>query len=89
VLHVTLHEHGRHIGVEADGEQHRRQPHGRIADDARFLCHGQGVQVDDSMKRIGIVLAVHPIAQCPQIVAEMDFAGGLDARQDAGHGAPG
>ena len=41
------------------------------------------------MEGIGIVLAGHPIAQRPQVVAEVDFAGWLDARQDAGHGAPG
>ena len=90
MLHdVALHEHRGHVGIEPDGEQHRRQPHGRLADHARLLGDRQGMEVDDAVEGVGIVLAVDPVAQRPQVVAEMDFTGGLDARQDAGHGAPG
>ena len=87
--HVALHEDGGHVGVEADREQHRRQPQRGLADHARRLGDGEGMEVDDAVERVALVLAVDPVAQRPQVVAEMDVAGGLDARQDAGHGAPG
>ncbi len=85
---MALHEDGHHIGIEADGEQHRCQSHGRFADRSWYFGHRQGVQIDDSVKCVGM-LAVHPVAQRPQVISEVDFAGGLDAREHAGHGAPG
>ena len=90
VLHdVALHEHRGDIGIEPDGEQHGRQPHRGLTDHTRLLGDRQGMKIDDPVERVGVVLPGHPVAQGPQVVAEMYFSGGLDARQHAGHGAPG
>ena len=40
--HVALHEHRGHVGVEADGEQHRRQLDRALADDAGLLRRRSG-----------------------------------------------
>ena len=84
--HVALHEHRGDVGIEADREQHRRQLDRGLADHAGLLGDGQRVQVDDAVERVALVLAVDPVAQRPQVVAEVDVTGGLDARQHAGHG---
>ncbi len=86
---VALHEDGRHVGVEADGVQRRRQLQRLATDHAGFLGHRQGVQVDDAVEGVARVLADHPVPQRAQVVAEVDLAGGLDARQDPGHGRSG
>lgn len=43
------------------------------------------MQIDDAVERIAFVLAGDPVAQRPEIVAEMDVARRLNAGQDAGH----
>ncbi len=86
---MALHEHRGHIGIEPDGEQHGRQANRRFADHAGRLGHRQRMEIDDPVEGVGIVLAVDPVAQRTEVVAQMDIAGGLDAREDAGHGAPG
>jgi hypothetical protein len=45
------------------------------------------MQVDNAMKGVAFVLANDPIAQSPEIIAQMDDSGGLDTRQDARHGS--
>ena len=82
---VALHEHRRHVGVETDGEEHRRQLHGALADDAGLVGHREGVEVDDAVEGVVLVLAADPLPQRPQVVAEVDVTGGLHARQDTGH----
>ena len=51
------------------------------------LGDGQGVEVDDAVEHVLVVLPCHPVAQRPEVVAEVDVAGGLHAGQDSGHGA--
>ena len=82
---MALHEHGGDVGVEADREQHRRQLERRVADDARLLGDGQRVEVDDPVEDVLLVLVRDPVAQRTEVVAEVDLAGGLDAREHAGH----
>ena len=43
----------------------------------------QGVEVDDAVDAVGGVLHVDPVADGPEVVAEMEGAGGLDARKGA------
>ncbi len=83
--HVALDEHRGDVGVEADGEEARRQLDGALADDAGLLGDGQGVEVDDAVERVHLVLGGGPSPQRPQVVAEVDVTGGLHARQDTGH----
>jgi segregation and condensation protein A len=79
--HMALGEDGRHVGVEADGEQHRSGAQGRSTHLTRFVGDREGMEVDHSVERIGTVLTVDPIAQCSEVVAEVQVAGGLDTRQ--------
>src|SRR3546814_5945029 len=51
----------------------------------RVLPDGDGVQIDDTVDALEFVLQGHPVADRPEIVAEMQVAGGLDAREDAVH----
>ena len=53
------------------------------------LGDGERVEVDDAVEDVLLVLAGHPVPQRPQVVAEMDVTGGLDAGQHAGHGQRG
>jgi len=82
---MALHENRRHIGVQTDGKKHRRKLQSIHADDARFFGDGQRMQVDDAVKNVGFVLSFDPVSQGTQIVAEMNLAGGLNARQNASH----
>ena len=84
---VALHEHRGDVGIEADGEQDRRQLDGALADDAGFLGDGQGVEVDDAVEHVVLVLPGDPVAQRSEVAAEVGVAGGLDAGQDSGHGS--
>jgi len=56
-----------------------------LSEDARGIGDGECVQVDDAVKDVVVVLTRDPIAQCTQIIAEMDFASRLDAGKDSGH----
>ena len=71
--------------IEADGEEHCGQAQGLGTDDSGPVDHGEGVEIDDPMEGIDLVLADDPIAKCTQIVAQMDLAGRLDTRQNPGH----
>ena len=84
---VALHEHGRHVGVEADGEQHRGELDRALADHARLLGDGEGVEVDDAVEGVVLVLVLRPRPQRPEVAPEVDVAGWLDARQHSGHGS--
>ena len=72
------------IGVETDGEEHRRQPQRGVADHAGLVGDGQRVEVDDAVECVGVVLAADPVPQGPEVVAEVDVAGWLDAREARG-----
>ena len=84
---VALHEDRGDVGIEADRVHHRRQAQRVVADHARRLGDGERVQVDDAVERVAVVLVVGPVPQRPQVVAEVDVAGRLDAREHAGHAA--
>ena len=86
---VALHEHGGHVGVEADGEQHRGELDGALADHAGLLGDGEGVEVDDAVEGVVLVLALRPRPQRPEVAPEVDVARRLDARQHSRHGPAG
>jgi hypothetical protein len=44
------------------------------------------MQVDDAEDTVELVLQPDPIADCAQIIAEMQVAGGLNAGENAIHG---
>ena len=84
--HVTLDEHRGLLGLEADGEQHRGQGDGGVAQHTGPIGDGERVQVDDAMEGVAFVLTRHPVPQRPEVIAQVDVAGGLDAGQHSGHG---
>ena len=63
--------------------------HRALADDAGLLRDRQGVEVDDAVERVDLVLAGDPVPQRAQVVAQMDVTGRLDAREHTGHGSEG
>src|SRR5581483_6389913 len=74
-----------HVGVEAGRDQHRRHL-GRLGPQlGRVLLGGEGVEVDHAEEGVVLVLVRHPLAQGPDVVAEVDLARGLDAGEHAGH----
>ena len=83
---VTLHEDRRLLGVESDGEQSGGEIECARTDDSGAIGHGEGVEIDDSVERVAFGLTTHPIAKGTEIVAEVHRTGGLDARQNSGHG---
>ncbi len=56
-----------------------------MSEDARGIGDGQCMQVDDAVKDVVVVLTRDPIAECTQIIAEVDFTSRLDTRKDSGH----
>src|SRR3546814_8255622 len=46
---------------------------------------GYGVLVDDAVDAVEVVLQGHEVADGPEVVAEMQVAGGLNARKDPFH----
>jgi len=82
---MALHKNRRNIRIQTDGEQHRCQLQSIRADQARLFSDRQRMQVDDAVKNVGFVLAVDPISQGSQIVAKVNLASGLNARQNASH----
>ena len=51
----------------------------------RVLPHGDRMHVDDAENALEVVLEGNPVADCAEIVAEMEVAGGLNAGEDAAH----
>ena len=86
---VALHEDRGDVGIEPDREHHRRQLDRGLADDSWLLGDRERVQVDDAVEDVLLVLAVDPVPQRPQVVAEVDVTGRLDAREHTGHGCGG
>src|SRR5215210_1857200 len=87
--YVALHEDRGDFRVEPDREQHRGQLDRGVANDVRPLRHGQSVEIDDPVEDLALVLPGDPVAERTEVIPELDFAGGLDARQHAGHEARG
>ena len=76
------------LGIEARGQQVHRRLQGAGPQHVGLDVQGQGVQVDDAVEGVVVVLVGHPLAQRPQVVAQVEVAGGLDAREHPDHGGP-
>ena len=87
LVHVALHEQGAALGVEARGEQEHRRAAGGLGVLRVVPREGEAVEVDDAVERLvgraRALLGGHPVAYRPEVVAQMDLAGGLDAREHA------
>ena len=80
--HARLVEQDRTLGRNAGGNQARRHLAGALAELLRVLRHGDGVQVDDAVDGFEIILQRHPVPDRAKIIAEMQVACRLDARED-------
>ena len=82
---VALHKNCCDLRIEPYGEQYCGQLQRLLTEHTWSVGNGECVQVDDAVKDVVVVLTRDPIAQCTQIIAEMDFASRLDAGKDSGH----
>ena len=73
------------LGVDAGGDVGGGDLARVASQNLRVLRQGQGVQVDDAEDALELLLLGHPVAQGTQIVAQMQLAGRLHAREDAVH----
>ena len=83
--HVALDEQGAPIGVEPGGQQVERGVVGPAPQFGRVDVERQGVEVDHAVERIMGPLVLHPVADGPQVVAEMEVAAGLDSGEHTCH----
>ena len=79
---------GAALRVEPDGEEVERGVGGVAAEHRRVDVDGKGVQVDDAVEGVAVVLERHPVPEGPQVVAEGEVARGGDAGEDPFHGSP-
>ena len=86
LVHVALDEQRADLGVEADGQEQRGQLEGLAPQLGRVLRDGEGVQVDDAVERVAVLVG-DPVAQRPEQVAERGVAGGLACRRRRGPSA--
>jgi hypothetical protein len=87
--YVGLDEHGGNLRVEADGKKYRGEVKRTFTEYARLIRDRQSMEVDDAVIDVGLVLTRDPIAQCAEVIAEVNFSCGLDAGEDARHGING
>ena len=85
-VYVALHENRRHIGVESDGEECRGELDGLSTDDARTFRDREGMEIDDPVEDVLVVLTGDPVGECAEIVPEVDGSRRLDAGEDPRHG---
>ena len=83
-VHVALHEDRGDIGVETGGQQYLGRLKCLSSQHGGVSRHGEGVKIDNAVEAID-ALFVDPVPKCPEIVAELHFARGLDTREDARH----
>ncbi len=87
LVNVGLAEEDAARRVEARGQQRGRGVEHVAGERLRLVGHARGVEVHDAVDgRVAAVLALHVLADGPEVVAEVLAAGGLDAAEDA-HGA--
>jgi hypothetical protein len=84
--HVALGEQRHDLGVEAGRDEDLRELEDLRPQLGRVLRDRDGVQVDDAVNGVVVVLFLDPAPDRTQVVAEVDLAGGLDAGEHAGHG---
>ncbi len=84
--HLALVEHDVLLRIDARGDEGRRNLAGVPGKLVGVLEHGDGVQVDHAIKAVMLGLERHEFGDGAEIIAEMEIAGRLHAREDAGVG---
>ena len=84
-LHGRLHEQRRDVRIDAGGQQrqcHLAPPHAQLVGIVR---HRDGMVVDDADDGRLLMLQPHPVPDGPEVIADVEFARGLDSAEDARH----
>ena len=84
---MALDEEGGALGVDTDGEQQLGELKGAGSQFSRVLLDSEGVEIHDTEDGVCVVLIRDPVAQGAQKIAELDRAGGFDAREHTCHKA--
>ncbi len=83
--HLRLDEQGAPVWVQTQGEQLRRTDPGPLPQHRRIMPRGDRVQVHHAVVRVVGLLEGNPVAERPEVVAQVERAcGRLDAGEDAG-----
>ncbi len=80
--HLRLDDDVGALGVDTSGEEERRNFKDLGAEFLRLLIDRDRVQIDDTENALVFVLNPDEIAEGSEVIADMQIAGGLDARED-------
>ena len=81
LVNVALHEKGVLLRVDAAGDVLRKLLKGAAAKLRRVLTHGERVQIGHKVVAVKFVGSRSPVLDRTEVVAEMQVAGGLNARK--------
>ena len=70
-------------GIDADGQQHPGEFLDFLTELGRILIDGDGMQVDDAIDAIVVVLDFRPILEGSEVVSDVRAAGRLNARKNS------
>ncbi|MNY35179.1 hypothetical protein D3C86_1695660 [compost metagenome] len=76
---MRLHKDGALLRIDAAGQIQRQRIQRSLAQFFRVLTYGDGVQIDDAVDAVVIVLQLDPLTQRTHVVANAQFAGRLRA----------
>ena len=79
--HVRLDENGALLGIDTDRQIEGGRVQTSLAQGSRVLASGDGVQVDDAVEAVELILHVDPLTQGPHVVADGQLTGGLRSAQ--------
>ena len=77
--HMALHKHRRLGWVDATGQIQGCCASGISSELAWIVGNGDGMEVHHTKKSVVAVLEIHPVADRPQPVSQVQGAGGLKA----------
>ena len=80
---VALQEERAAVGLEADGEEQRRQVERAVVQVLRVVVDRDRVQVDDAEEGVALVLGRDVLAHRADVVADVFGTRGLDAGENA------
>lgn len=76
---MRLHEDGAFFRIDTAGQVQRQRIQRGLAQFLGVLAHGDGMQIDDAVDAVVVVLHLHPLTQRTHVVADGQFAGRLRA----------
>ena len=81
LVHMALQEEGVLLRVQTAGDVLGKLGGGAAAQLLGLLAHGDGVQVGHEIKAVKLIRQLRPVFHRAQVVAQVQIAGGLDARE--------